>query len=419
MLLPDSEGHLKIPETCRPGRDFVFQIGIDKSRLDGLVKRVTEAYTRFESMPIVAGVANSLEEIVLVSSIHGTNKVEGGLLNEDEVREVIIESGGKFVSAEEQKRRILNLKRAYEYTENLISQQPESPLRRLADSIGLKSPFRITEQNIKELHQLAMAELMPKSELGSYRHRTRESHTVKVGDADHGGTYTPPLCLEDIQKLMTGLLEWLNSEPVKSLSVLYTAPLLHFYFERIHPFSDGNGRVGRILEAMQLRLGLGKFASYGIWQYYWEHIDEYFNLFNRCGKSEKNGDLYPNTAFVEFFLNGMLITINRLHDRANEVVATILEKNYLNDLFRTNKLNRRQYAIMMQLSILPPIKRSDLNQLPWYNALYDKLTRQTKSRDLRKLQDLKLIFITEDIIGLLKLKSSVSLSAHPNTRPYS
>ena len=51
---------------------------------------------------------------------------------------------------------------------------------------------------------------------------------------------------------------------------------------------------------MQLRLGLGKFASYGIWQHYWENIHEYFNLFN-VRKAEKKGDPYPNTAFVEFF----------------------------------------------------------------------------------------------------------------------
>ena len=66
--------------------------------------------------------------------------------------------------------------------------------------------------------------------LGNYRSRT--NYAVKVGDSEHGGIYTPPICFEDIQKLMKVLLEWLNSESVRSLSVLYTAPLLHLLLKK-------------------------------------------------------------------------------------------------------------------------------------------------------------------------------------------
>ena len=49
------KSYLKIHEICRPGRDFVFQIGIDRSRLDVLAQRVTEAFRRFQNMPLLPG----------------------------------------------------------------------------------------------------------------------------------------------------------------------------------------------------------------------------------------------------------------------------------------------------------------------------------------------------------------------------
>ena len=58
----------------------------------------------------------------------------------------------------------------------------------------------------------------------------------------------------------------------------------------------------------------------------------------------------------------MLKTINRLHDRANQVIGTVLQKNYLNEIFHEKKLNRRQYTIMLQLSALSSIKRNELSQ---------------------------------------------------------
>ena len=159
------KSYLKIHEICRPGRDFVFQIGIDRSRLDVLAQRVTEAFRRFQSMPIVAGVANELEEIMLVSSIHGTNKVEGGLLSEAEVKQ-IIEHDASVISSDNEKRRVLNLKNAYDYAENTIENYQHhlnDGSNSLLSSLSLAAT-PITEKHIFNLHRLAMAGLMPKDE---------------------------------------------------------------------------------------------------------------------------------------------------------------------------------------------------------------------------------------------------------------
>ncbi len=125
------DGYWKISETCRPGRSFVLQVGIDKSHLNSLMQRVKEAYVRFASIPFYSDISNALEQFVLVSSIHGTDSIEGGTLTEEEIKQVF-ESTNTFVTNKEQRLRILNLKNAYSFAENLIEDKNFGQLNSLS-----------------------------------------------------------------------------------------------------------------------------------------------------------------------------------------------------------------------------------------------------------------------------------------------
>ncbi|RLC05410.1 MAG: hypothetical protein DRH90_06090 [Deltaproteobacteria bacterium] len=75
------------------------------------------------------------------------------------------------------------------------------------------------------------------------------NHKVQVGNRNHGGVYTPPKCLPDINKLMTVFCEWINSEELVKLYPPIRAALTHYYLGLVHPFGDGNGRTARILDS--------------------------------------------------------------------------------------------------------------------------------------------------------------------------
>lgn len=64
--------------------------------------------------------------------------------------------------------------------------------------------------------------------------------------------YTPPCCEEVLREKLSALEEFINNPEKSTLDPLIKMALLHYQFEAIHPFSDGNGRTGRILNALYL-----------------------------------------------------------------------------------------------------------------------------------------------------------------------
>ncbi|MBS4098663.1 MAG: Fic family protein [Sulfuricella sp.] len=380
-------------ETFRSGI-FVFQIGVDLAAAQPLIDRIEDAHKRFSTIPILPVIATQLEKEALVSSVFGTNTIEGGTLTEEETATVLAAPEN---AREEKELRVANIRRAYEIADNFAENALGSP--QLQGESGFATP--VLEFMLKDLHKAVTAGLShPHNIPGEYRTNHKDQRT-QVGDAEHGGIYTPPKCREDIDALMRQFLEWLNSDAMRSLSPLIRAPLTHYYFERIHPFWDGNGRVGRVLEALVMKCAGYQYAPFALSKYYLEHIDDYFNAFNLARKEEAKKSPYPNQVFVELFLRGMLDAFNRLHDRVNRLIGLMLYNNQLYFLRQGKQINDRQYTIIANL--LPHGHEHNLVEVkaqPWFTALYLKLSHMTQTRDLHGLVDKGLIELGKNSLKL-------------------
>ena len=64
--------------------------------------------------------------------------------------------------------------------------------------------------------------------------------------------YTPPQDYETIQELMSNLEKFINDDSVSDFDPLVKMAIIHYQFESIHPFYDGNGRTGRIINVLYL-----------------------------------------------------------------------------------------------------------------------------------------------------------------------
>jgi Fic family protein len=101
----------------------------------------------------------------------------------------------------------------------------------------------ITHQNIKQAQQI-----LEQNDAG-YR---RVPGTVLKNDKTGEIVYTPPQDYPSIERLMDNLVVFINDETMSSLDPLIKMAIIHHRFETIHPFYDGNGRTGRIINILYL-----------------------------------------------------------------------------------------------------------------------------------------------------------------------
>ncbi|MBS3963680.1 MAG: Fic family protein [Methylomonas sp.] len=378
-------------ETHRSGI-FTFQTGLKLAQLQPLIDKIDYGHRLFSSLPLLPDVTATLEKETLLSSIHGTDTIEGGTLTEDEISQVI--EFTQEITQEEHKRRISNLAQAYRFAENAAIQAPTTQ----------HSAFLVSEIFILTLHRLISGGINDdRYQPGQYRDNPKGQIT-KVGDEDHGGIYRTPQAHIDIKLLLGKLIEWLNSDEICSLPSLIRAPLAHYYFERIHPFQDGNGRVGRLLEKTILIASCSRYASRGIDRYYLENIDTYFSAFNQARKQEKTRPDTCNQDFIEFVLKGFEISIERLHHRANQMMRHFLVLAWLGDLLRDKHINNRQHVILDYLGgKQETITLHSLKKMPWYQALYRRYSPATESRDWADLVNQGIITKSDE--GAIRLNA--------------
>src|SRR5699024_8739170 len=139
------------------------------------------------------------------------------------------------------------------------------------------------------------------------------------------------------------------------------------------------------------------------WQYYQKNILEYFTLFNYCRQKGKAKEAMPNQLFIDFTMEGMLQTINNLHDQCNEMIRFLLYQSALNTAKFSKAISERQFnTIMVMMTLSDSHSPAALLRNPQIKALYSNLTERTFYRDIESLKDAGFLFEQD---GKLLLKT--------------
>jgi Fic family protein len=179
----------------------------------------------------------------------------------------------------------------------------------------LRGGFPLSNRLIREMHEQLLARGRgSEKQPGEFRRSQNW-----IGGTRPGNAHFVPPPPEFVDDLMSAL-ERAFHEPAAQYPVVVTAALAHVQFETIHPFLDGNGRIGRLLIPLLLHdAGILQQPLLYLSLYFKQHRDEYYRLLDRV---RSTGDW---EAWLDFFLEGVSATAASAVDTAQRLVALFKE----------------------------------------------------------------------------------------------
>jgi Fic family protein len=241
----------------------------------------------------------------------------------------------------------------------------------------LREDFPLSNRLIREMHAILLSEGRGREkDPGEFRRSQNWIQGTRPGNA----FYVPPPP-ERVADMMGDLEKFLHDVPERT-PILIKAALMHAQFETIHPFLDGNGRIGRLL--ITLLLCHDKILRHPLLYlslYFKQHRDQYFQLLTKV-RTEGGWE-----AWLKFFVIGV-------REMAEGAVATARR---LNDIFHEDRQAIRELGRMAgsALRIHQVFQKRPIASAPFL-AKVTKLSPPTVAAALRALQKVKII---EEVTG--------------------
>lgn len=152
--------------------------------------------------------------------------------------------------------------------------------------------------NFLNCHRLLTEHLLPEKWRGAYRKNEMLVMEHKTGKVQFEAA---PFGIvgQEMEKLWADI-EQLKKQTLSTEAVFYYASLMHMIFVCIHPFNDGNGRAGRLLEKWFLASCLGQKGWYiQSEKYYYAHVNDYYKNLNRLGMFYEQLDYAQANPFLQ------------------------------------------------------------------------------------------------------------------------
>jgi Fic family protein len=354
--------HISFHKTWTLDSDVLYKLG----KCDALVEAIS-------LMPLQPEYRDQLHRVSLIKGAQATTAIEGNTLTEAEVQQVA-RGDSLPVSKQYQEREVRNILNAMNALLQAVALDGKAPL--------------ISQELIKQFHAEVGRELGEHFDAIPGRYRT---------DARIVGPYRCPRP-EDISELMRRLCEWLPTEfgfasgRQTFAEAVVQAIVTHVYLEWIHPFGDGNGRTGRLLEFyILLRAGNPDIASHILSNHYNETRPEYYRQLDRASRDR---DL---SAFIRYALQGY-------YDGLVEVLSTIQTNNmeiawrylihsrFAEHPYRKKTVFKRRRRLALSMPWDRPVTAQEILVLtPELAREYATVSMRTLLRDLEELRTMGLI----------------------------
>lgn len=215
------------------------------------------------------------------------------------------------------------------------------------DKLKLTDEPKITLQLLFDIHKLLLSDTRgghkPLGQLKVGLNWSGDGETPSTA----GIVYTPP---EETLQCMNNLIDFLNNMPEKT-PVLMKVALAHVQFESIHPFEDGNGRIGRLLIVLLLCMedALSEPMLY-LSLYFKKNNKEYIE---RLQNVREKGDW---EGWLKFFLQGIIYVSNEAIETANNILSLFVDNRERIEHSRTSNTTHKIHEYLKKYPIIS-IKR--------------------------------------------------------------
>ncbi|OGG28802.1 hypothetical protein A2973_02040 [Candidatus Gottesmanbacteria bacterium RIFCSPLOWO2_01_FULL_49_10] len=221
-----------------------------------------------------------LRRATMIKMTHSSTSIEGNTLEEYQVLQL---ADGKKVQAQSK-----DIREVQNYLNALTH----------IDTISHK--FELTQGDILAIHARVITGLVDTAKTGVLRRAP-----VYVVNTEPTGkeqlVYTPP-AWQAVPRLLDDLTQWCNHSG--AVHPIIRAGILHYQFETIHPFTDGNGRVGRLLTLLHLYQSAWDFKKVLVLDdYYNENRKNYYQAL-QTGATYKKRDGVDITPWLTYFIKG-------------------------------------------------------------------------------------------------------------------
>ena len=249
-----------------------------------------------------------------IQTIHSTLAIEGNTLSEDEITRII------------EHKRVLGPKNEIIEVENAI---------KVYDQLSALNPY--SESSFKKAHKLLMTQLLI-NEGGKYR-------SQNVGVGNH---IAPPFNLvpELVKTLFKDIKQSKLPEVIKSC-------IFHYEHLFIHPFIDGNGRMGRLWQTLLLIKYDPVFEFIPIENFIRLSQKKYYKVLRNC---DLKGD---STEFIEFMLDLINKGLNDFISQKSKPLTQLDRLDLARDHFQNSEFTRKDY-IKLFIDLSAPTATRDL-----------------------------------------------------------
>ncbi|MEZ4907796.1 MAG: Fic family protein [Saprospiraceae bacterium] len=254
-----------------------------------------------------------------IKTIHSTLEIEGNTLTIEQITAII--ENKRVVGPKKDILEVKNAIAVYDYLDNL-------------------NPYKF--ESFCEAHGILMKGLIE----SAGKLRKKSFGITKGSEIAH---IAPPS--EMLKPLMNDLFDYLkNDEDI----VLIKSCVFHYEMEFIHPFIDGNGRMGRLWQTLILKNSYPVFEFLPIETLIKERQEQYYET---LGKSDNSGE---STLFIEFILEIILESLEELLNIQNVNLTNIDRINLFKSIVKNDYFARKEYLKNFR-EISPATASRDLN----------------------------------------------------------